>query len=167
METIVDSILQWPVIVQGALGSCLFSLTLFLGQKAFAASSSKYLAFNRRLRLSSLQAEYIRYRAFVVDDKGYAAFLLVVLIYGSIHNLIKALICICIGFLLQSFIPVFGVVGFLFALYFLFKAANAVRDTEVNVDKETRLSELENEIGTLKKEISKTDLKKANESGPD
>lgn len=155
MEIIINRILQWPVIVQGALGSGLFWLILFLGQKAFAASSSKYISFNKNRRLGKLQAERIRYRAFIVEDRGLSVFLIIGLIYGAMHNLIKSLICVCIGLLLQSFIPVFGAIGFLFALYYLFNAADAVRDIDSKVDKKNRVEELATEIMTLKNELNK------------
>jgi hypothetical protein len=155
MEIIIDRILQWPVIVQGALGSGLFWLILFIGQKAFAVSSSRYITFSKKRRLNSLQAESIRYKAFIIEDKSISAFLLIGLIYSAMHNLIESLICVFIGLLFHNFIPVFGVIGYLFALYYLFKAADNVRYTNSEIDNKSKVEELMAEITILKNELNK------------
>jgi hypothetical protein len=51
MEQVVEIILAWPAIVQGALGSGLFWLILLLGQKSSSVSTSKYLRFSNKQRL--------------------------------------------------------------------------------------------------------------------
>ncbi len=96
MEGIVDQILKWPVIVQGALGSGLFWLILIIGEKAFGISWSKFTSFNKQNRLDRLQAERIRYMAFIENDKSKSSFYLIGLIYMAAHNLVKALISACL-----------------------------------------------------------------------
>ncbi len=61
-----------------------------------------------------------------------------------------------LGLLLYIFfVPIFGAVGFLFALYFLFKAADNVRDTDSKIDRDKRVEELKSQIDLLKKELNK------------
>jgi hypothetical protein len=42
MTELIDTILKWPIIVQGALGSGLFWLVLFMGQKSVNKISDSY-----------------------------------------------------------------------------------------------------------------------------
>ncbi|WP_219583707.1 hypothetical protein, partial [Vibrio parahaemolyticus] len=44
---IIDTITAWPVIVQGALGSALFAITSFLGQKIVRFFFSKWEKYSR------------------------------------------------------------------------------------------------------------------------
>ena len=145
MRAIIDQILQWPIIVQGALGSALFWLILVIGERAFRKCTGIWQGFSKDKQKEFLQTEYILHMAFAEKDSGH----FVVLIYMAVHYLIKALIAICLGLIFQSVFPVFGIVGFVMAIYYLFLAVNAVRDTKAGVDHKKEMERIKDEIKKL------------------
>ncbi|MFW1535905.1 hypothetical protein ACEV8P_23010 [Vibrio parahaemolyticus] len=117
--SIIETILQWPVIVQGALGSALFALTFWLCQlvmKRLISSSKKFtsdLVGDLKARDSMIE------KAESWEDKIHV---LGGLVYVGFHYLIKALIFLVLGHLIGSFIPVFGYVGTVIGMFYLFRA---------------------------------------------
>jgi hypothetical protein len=146
MKAIIDQILQWPVIVQGALGSALFWLILVIGERSFRKCTSIFRGFSKEKQIEFLYADAVRHMAFADKDSGH----FVVLIYCAVHYVIQALLAICLGLIFESIFPVFGVVGFAMAIYYLFLALNTVRDTKSGVDHKKELEQIEKKIEELK-----------------
>jgi hypothetical protein len=148
MKSIIDQILQWPIIVQGALGSALFWIILKIGDFAFRKSGSKIRGYSKQHQLGVLRTEWVRYKALADGDANH----LVVLLYSAMHDIVKALLSLCLAFVFQSIFPVFGYVGYAMAIYFLFLAGVSVRDTKGDCDPKAELKRIEEEIEKLESE---------------
>lgn len=145
----INKILELSTIVQGALGSALFAGVLWIGQLLFSISKNKIIYFSKKHRLDSLKSEVIRHMGLASADSATAALSFVSLIYLALGSLIKAIICLCIGYLLESYVPLFREVSFMFALYFLFKALDLLKDTKDDVDDEAQIKLLREQIAKL------------------
>ena len=119
---IISEILKWPIIIQGALGSFLFWLFFTVGQKTFS-----YL--NKKLRDEKQLGGYFGREArdsYHEGDYNRSTYNFLTCIYAAIHYFLKFVLSVFIGFLMAGIIPVFGYVGYFFALYFLFRALSYV-----------------------------------------
>jgi hypothetical protein len=122
MNQIIETVTDWPIIVQGALGSGFFWLLLTLGQKATQAifkklSSEKSTAnsFGKSAR------DFFHEGHFTLSQMCFH-----ISIYGAIHYLIKAFLVIYVASLVGSFIWAFGIIGNLIGIYFIFRALSYV-----------------------------------------
>jgi hypothetical protein len=150
MRALIDQILQWPVILQGVLGSALFSVILAIGGFLLRRFRTGWHGFSRRRRLDSLQAEAMRYQALLSEDASNMTVTLVGLMYEALPKIIRALVMICLGLIFGSIVPVFGIVGFAIALFYLFSAATIVRSLdETKSDLKAELTRIEAEIEKL------------------
>jgi len=151
MNEIIQKILEWPTIIQGLIGTALFYLILFLGQKIFI----KIKGISKKERRSNLEIQRIRLEGFLADNIIEQASFIIGLIYGCLNLLIKAIIMLVLGLICQPYIPVFGTIGYLFSLIYLFRAINNVRDLkkdELGLDKQKAKLDL---INKKLKEIEK------------
>ncbi|MFG0381991.1 hypothetical protein ACF8C6_13700 [Pseudomonas sp. zbq_18] len=128
MTSLVDQILEWPVIIQGALGSGVFWLILLLGDKLIKFSSKHTLAFSKKQRIELLGSEILRYKGLLAPGMEAATLSTVGLIYEAVKYISWALSAITLGLLLSEILGVFSTIGYLVAIYYLFLAAHAVRD---------------------------------------
>ena len=151
MKAVLDEILKWPVIVQGALGSALFAAILALGTWLIRAVQTYFRGFSRSRRLDRLHNEGLRLQGLVTENPALSALTLVTLLYGAFRELLKAVFVICLGLIFGSFIPVLHVVGFVMALYYLLLALDAVRGS-TDDDPKKRLDEVYKEIEKLEAE---------------
>lgn len=124
---IINKILEWPVIIQGALGSLLFWLFFTLSQKTIQISTKKikddkdlgsYWGRSARDEFYKHQFEFSTYSFFIC-------------IYGAIHYFLKFIISIFVSFIIIDFIPVFGYVGYIIGLYFIFRSISYVTHFKV------------------------------------
>jgi hypothetical protein len=152
VSSILDKVLQWPVIVQGALGSALFWLILTVGEILTKKLGVKVSGITKKQKLSRLNNEFVRYSTLATNDKFLISAGVVMLLYASLHYIVKALVMVCLGFIFSGVNYVFGIVGYVMALYYLFWAADAVRDTEKGIDPKQKVKELEDKIALLKKD---------------
>ncbi|MCZ8217796.1 MAG: hypothetical protein O9337_00145 [Acidovorax sp.] len=157
MLDILAKILEWPVIVQGALGSALFSLLLYLGTKATQYSLKHSISLSRTQRLRALRTEKLRLNGAVSKDETFFTLSTVGLIYASIAYALRAAVSLVLGHLLSHWIPVLAVVGLLFALYYLFWAIESVRDLPDTEDAKlkARLKVIESEIERIEASIQR------------
>lgn len=119
---IINEILKWPIIIQGALGSFLFWIILFVGQKAFSLVSKK-------LRNEKQLGSYFGRAArddYHNEDYNASNYCFNTCIYASIHYLLKFILTAFISFIIADIIPVFAYVGYLLGIYFLFRALSYV-----------------------------------------
>jgi hypothetical protein len=136
---IVNKILEWPVIFQGVLGSFLFWLLFTIGQRGFDFFVGRFKEekelgsfFGRAARDSFYQHDY--------DTSNYNFFLC---IYAALHYFLKFVFAAFLGSIVYDFIPVFGYVGYLLGLYFLFRSISYVThfdtfDKEDNQNKKSK-----------------------------
>ena len=119
---LVNQILKWPVIIQGALGSFLFWLIFNLGQKGSMFLLSKLKSENELGKsFARLARESFHNKIYPVSN--YAFF---VSIYAAMHYLLEFVIASFIALLVSNFIPVFAYIGYALAFYFLFRALSYV-----------------------------------------
>ena len=152
MKNIVDEILRWPVIVQGALGSALFWLILTGSTSLARKISTSFRGVSRVRRLDVLRTELVRYSGYASDDHATSAFVVASLLYSATNEIVKAIAVICLGFIFETIAPIFRTIGFVMALYYLVWAANAVRTPKTIADPETKIKELNDEIARLESE---------------
>ena len=119
---IINEILEWPIIIQGALGSFLFWLFFVLGQKITNISKKK---FKEDKELGSFWGKSAR-DDFYDGNYPFSTYSFFICIYGAMHYFLKFALIIFISFLIESFIPVFSYVGYIIATYFIFRALSYV-----------------------------------------
>lgn len=150
MNEIVQEILKWPIIVQGALGSGLFWLILFLGQKAALLVSNRLSKYSVKKRISSLRIEAVKYRITLTDQPHRASFF-GLLLYRAVGRVSIGLVWLTLGLTFESIVPTFGLIGFIGALYHFFNAWQLFKPIDTDVDKEEKIRELDKRIKELEK----------------
>jgi len=116
---IFNTILKWPVIIQGALGSGLFWLLLLAGQVFVDKLSAKLNKDKQTGRDVALLAR-------AESNRKMAAEAFFSCLYGSLHYFIKAMIVIVLALLISPINHVISIVGYLISVYFLFRALSWV-----------------------------------------
>ena len=111
---IIKTITDWPVIVQGALGSALFWVILELGQRLARQATS-------RLSKDQLAANIFALAAH--EAKGdFAQEARFMCIYAAIHYFAKAAIVTVLSIALGQVFGIFATVGYLIAVFFPFSS---------------------------------------------
>ncbi len=146
----LSALTDLPVIVQGALGSGLFALALLLGQKAFRYAATRTAKFNKNRRLAFLTDETAKLHILQGEEFSEKSALISLLILRSLRGFAKALIWLSLGLLCSMFAPVFGVAGYLGALYYFFSALNTLRAPERAEDIPAKLAELAEELNKIR-----------------
>ena len=154
MNDIVKQILEWPIIVQGALGSGLFWLILFLGQKMSAFRSKRISGYSRIRRINRLQIESIKLRI-TLEEQPHRASLFGLLLFRALGRITRGLVWLALGLAFQSVIPIFGIVGYVGALFYFFNALQIFKPLDSEIDKEKRIDEIDSEISELEKHNKK------------
>lgn len=150
--SIFDEILKLSPIIQGALGSALFALILWLLRIIFNFLQKKTVTLNQNNQLKRLQSDLIRYTALESGNVSANTLALVGLLYFAFSDFIKAIICLCVGVLLSSLLPLFKEISFLFALYFLYLALDSVKTAKSEKDYSKKIAELTTEINKIKQQ---------------
>ena len=148
-QSLFTAITDLPVIVQGALGSALFALVLWLGQKAFRTTMARITKFNRARRIDYLADEIATLHCLKGDDLSKRGVFVSLLVYRSLRNTARAFLWLTMGLIASAVVPVFGIVGYLGALYYFFAMLNTLRGTSGKEDVEARLEELYKERRAL------------------
>jgi len=154
MQELVQEVLKWPLIIQGAIGSALFWGILSLGQVITSKLIEKASTYSKETRESNLRTKWSKYyghKAFLNKEKNVVAEVQISLIYASFRNFLKSMVWITLGLLFSKVISVLGVVGFIGGLYYLFKALNIVQKIDTNVDVDNKLKEIEDQIKLVTK----------------
>ena len=148
MNELIQKILEWPIILQGALGSGLFWLILVAGQKFTAFITVKVSKSSRKRRLRALREEGLKCRI-TLPDNDERATMVALLVYRALRHISFGLIWLALGLAFQAFIPTFGLIGYLGALFYLFNAARVFKPIGQDSDKKKRISEIDAEIEQL------------------
>ena len=149
MQTTLDIIKDWPIIVQGALGSGLFWLVLLIGQKVTSDLTQKYAQHSKKSRLCWLVNRSAILRANLSGTDNEFSVYAMIMVYRASRYLFRALMWMALGLLSQVFIEPVSIIGFVGCLYYLFKGFNIVSGTD-----ESR-EELDSELKTTLAEIEK------------
>lgn len=118
---IVKTVTDWPVIVQGALGSALFWAILELGQRGLRQLANKLSSDKETANWFALAA--LEASPPLRENARYMC------LYAAMHYLLKASIVATLSLAVSSFINVFATVGYLIAVYLLFRALAYVPHT--------------------------------------
>ena len=149
MEDLLVVIKAWPIIVQGALGSALFSLIVFVGQRLARWAASRWSHTSKQARKTWLINEQAKCLATMAPThEGFSTFA-TILLYRASRHLFKALMWVVLGLLAGLFLSWLGVIGYLGGLYYLFKTYEVVSPMDVNVHNQARLEELRAELQRL------------------
>lgn len=119
---IIKTIADWPVIVQGALGSALFWAILELGQRAMKAISARLSLDKTTANWFALAAHEAPAR--VADEARFFC------LYGALHYTVKALIVVVLSWAVSPLLEAFASAGYVIAAYFLFRALTYVPHTD-------------------------------------
>lgn len=154
MEQVLNIFRDWPVIVQGAIGSGIFWLVLYIGPKIFEYISLKYSERSLKTRKRKLRYENAKCSMNLAEDLTQMHAYVSSLTYVALRHLVRGLIWLSLGLATMSFVSVFGVVGFLGALYHFFKAADAVSPRDRDKDAEHRQKEIEEELQSIEEKLN-------------
>ncbi len=149
LESLVKAITDWPVLVQGAIGSALFWLVLLLGQKGVSAATSKFSSKSKARRKSFLMEQRLKYAYKLTTDNDTRAAIFSGLLYRASRNALRGCIWLTFGSLASAFIPVFGAVGFVGALFYFFEALNTVTAVPEADSAKDKVKELTEELKAL------------------
>jgi hypothetical protein len=144
MGRLAHAIKDWPILVQGAIGSGLFWLFLVLGQKITALCSARLSVIFKERRNTVLFNQLLRIRAYYTSADATGGAYATILWYRASRDLIKGLIWLALGLSFRTFIGVLGVVGFVGSLFYFFAALNTVKpmtDDGNLVEKEKQILE--------------------------
>lgn len=118
---IVKVVTDWPVIVQGALGSALFWAILEIGQRSVRKFATRLGSDKKTANWFALAAHEASGEA-----KAHARF---ICLYGAMHYVLKGLIVAILSWAISPLLDVFAAVGYLIAAYFFFRALAFVPHT--------------------------------------
>lgn len=111
---LIKTITDWPVIVQGALGSALFWAFLEVGQRSVRRIAARLGEDKRTANWFALAA--LEATGEVRSEAQFTC------LYAALHYLLKALLITVMSLAIGGLIDVFASVGYLIAVYFLFRA---------------------------------------------
>lgn len=150
MEKFILAVQDWPVLIQGAIGSAIFWLVLLVGQRGARYCAGIIRTYSKDKQETYLRNEFIRYNA--VREGGsiqiggaYAAMLW----YRASRNVIVGLIWLSLGLIFGSVVSVFGIVGFFGCIYHLFGALNIVGPINHEGDVEKKIAEIAEKLARL------------------
>lgn len=151
-QDFASALTNLPVIIQGALGSALFAVIVWLGQKLFTFAASRATRFTRLRRIDYLTDEIAKLHFVKGKDFALKGAFLTLLVFRSLRSFVKAFIWLSLGLLGGALNPIFGTVGYLGAMYYFFSALNTLRAPEQADDVAAKLGELSAERKALKAE---------------
>ncbi|HAS6185976.1 TPA: hypothetical protein I7160_21755 [Vibrio vulnificus] len=151
----LEQILQWPPIGQSIIGSAIFVVALWILKKLYSFCFSRVAKLNKEFNRSRINAALVHFTAMDSGNVNIQSFSLIGLIYVAFIDVLKALICVCLGMILANILPILKDVSIVFALYFLMNALSVVKRTS----KESELTYKE-QIEALKKELAELEGEK-------
>lgn len=89
LDKLLSTISDVPVIVQGALGSALFALILYVGQRISSYVKSEATSHSRSRRKSYLIEERIKYNVLMTNKYDERAAYVSLLLYRASRSLVR------------------------------------------------------------------------------
>jgi hypothetical protein len=152
MNELITTIKDWPVIVQGALGSALFWFILLIGQKIATFCASTFNTHNKIRRQRQVRIKLLRLKASLCEEPNEIAFFATAFIYRAAREIVTGLIWLALGLLSDSVIGVFGPIGYLGCIYYSFSALTILKPIVKTETTTQEIQELEKELNELKAE---------------
>lgn len=151
MDKLIAAIQDWPVLIQGAVGSAIFWLVLVIGQRIASGISAEIRRRSRKTERAYLQNQIIRLNALKSGSNATSgAYYASVLWYRASRDLIRGLIWLTLGLMFGTLSSVFAIVGFLGCLAFLFAAHEVVKPISDDGKIDEKLAELTARLAVLK-----------------
>ena len=138
-----------PVIVQGALGSALFALVLFVGQRAFLFFAEQRAKHSRTKRKRYLVEQQIKYNVLNATGVANRGAFVSLLIYRAARSLFLALLWLSLGLIFGSVLNVLGLVGYFGCVYYLFLGLSTVTGPKKVDDVAEKLQQIKAELESL------------------
>lgn len=151
-EHIISAILDLPTIIQGAMGSALFALVLYLMQNTAERAKNLWSLGSTNRRIEYLLAQKEKLKIILSDRATERSYYTLVLLRRTIECTLKAATMIILAQLFNSIHPLFHYAGALGSLYYLFRGISTISEI---ADKNTKkaaakLSEIDLEIENLR-----------------
>ena len=146
MLELVSIFNDWPIIVQGAMGSGLFWLVLLIGQSLVTALSKKYSLHSVKSRKSWLISARAKYIAATTKNNQDRNFYVTLINYRASRHFYKAFMWLVLGLITNTLVYPFGIIGYVGSLYYLFKAYDVVSPVHVHEDAEEELKKINKEL---------------------
>ena len=146
MAGLLESIQDFPVIVQGAMGSALFALVLYVGQKSTAYGLDKFRLVSKRSRYSQLLEQHLRLRALKVNKVSEQGSFAALMWMRASRHVIKGFIWLVLGMAFDFALGPLSVVGYMGALYYLFMALNVVKPIVCKGDLDEEIARIAGEL---------------------
>ncbi|HHB1595865.1 TPA: hypothetical protein ACN976_004043 [Vibrio campbellii] len=150
MDELIQSVKDWPVIIQGALGSALFWLFLKAADAMLSSANKTYSSFSKKAKRNWIRSEIGKVQAVLAKEQHQASPWLTILIYRCLRDIVRALMWLCLGLLGQSLVPGAGIIGFIGCIHYLFRAYHSVAPVQKDENSEERLQDLREELKKLK-----------------
>jgi hypothetical protein len=119
---IIQTITDWPVIIQGALGSALFWAILEFGQRGTKGIAARLSDDKKTANWFALAAHEAAPQ--VAVEARFFCF------YGALHYIVKALIVAVLSWAVSPLLDIVASAGYLISAYFLFRALAFVPHTK-------------------------------------
>lgn len=127
LNEVVGMVKNWPVIVQGALGSALFWLISLVAQKVIASGIRYYSNRSKDNRMSWLVSRDAKHQAFGGEaDSSTAAYATSALIYRSLRPVYKGIVWLGFGLIASAFSPLGLAIGGIGLAYYFLRAYDVV-----------------------------------------
>ncbi|MGF1806627.1 hypothetical protein L4C31_15390 [Aliivibrio sifiae] len=100
------------------------------------------------MKVHKINAQLVRCKALQHGEPATVTFALVGLIYLALANILKAVICLIVGYGLSSYMAIFSDISLVFALYFVLQALACVSD-EADDNYQEKIENLEGQLSEL------------------
>jgi len=149
MNELIKAASEWPVLLQGAIGSGIFWLVLVAGQKISISISKKYSESSKKRRKNFLIEQRLKYYYKTTSDNIIRGTVFSALTYRALRNFLKAIIWLTLGMLGKEFLSSLAIIGYVGTLYYLFAALNTVTPVPEEDDPSKKLEEMNSELKKL------------------
>ena len=154
MDDLVQIFKNWPVLIQGAVGSALFWLVLKLIKKGYEIVEQSLSHRSLRQRKSWLISNIARLKALSSKEHTSRSYYASMLIYRSLRHLFNGIIWLSFGLIVNTLFNPMGIIGFVGCIYFMLKAFETVKPiNSENLDKETELSSFQDELKLVRERL--------------
>jgi hypothetical protein len=148
VHELIEAIKNWPVIVQGALGSAAFWVLLVAIQNIYQFINHRISKVSRNNRKSELINERLKLGLKVTKGRDRALFA-PVLLYRMSRPFLKALIWMTLGLMFTPASSVLSTVGYIGSIYYMIKALVIVSPFSFEGDPKLRMAEIQDELDQL------------------
>ena len=154
MDSFISIFKDWPVLVQGAIGSALFWLVLTLFQKSYSRFEVYVSHKSLKQRKSWLVSHIVQLKALSSKEHISRGYYTSILVYRSLRQFYKAIMWLSLGLIITTLFYPLGVIGYMGCIYYMLKAFEVVKPIELGgTDKKDELDKLQKELNEVKAKL--------------